>query len=94
VPPSPRNSPALGVAKPGDTTRRDTGWHRDDSETGWVMLFGDGQWHPVDVRAWWADDRGRQVVQVAWHAEMSTWIEAYLFDPAKAREDRAPDQGN
>lgn len=86
MPPSPRNSPALEVARPGDTTRRDTGWHRDTSETGWEMLFGDGGWRLVDVRAWWADDRGRSVVQIEWTAEMSTWGGSYLFDPEKARE--------
>lgn len=87
MPPSPRNSPALEAARPGDTTRRDTGWHRDESETGWEMLFGDGGWHPVDVRAWWTDDRGRQVVQAYWTAEYSTWGGEFLFDPEKARED-------
>jgi hypothetical protein len=86
MPPSPRNRPALEVAKPGDTTRRDGGWHRDESETGWEALFGDGQWHPVDVRAWWEDDRGRAVVQLYWHAEMDTFGEAFLFDPERVRE--------
>lgn len=87
MPPSPRNSPALEVARPGDTTTgRDHGWHRDTSETGWEMIFGDGQWHPVDVRAWWADDRGRDVVAIEWHAELSTWCESYRADPGQMRE--------
>jgi hypothetical protein len=86
MPPHPRNRPALEVARPGDTTRRDTGWHRDESPTGWEFLFGDGKWHWVDVRAWWFDDRGRKVVQVVWHAEHSTWDETYLFEPEKGRE--------
>lgn len=86
MPPSPRNSPALEAAKPGDTTRRDTGWHRDESETGWEMLFGDGEWHPVDVRAWWTDDRGRDVVQIEWRAELSTFGGSFLADPEKMRE--------
>ena len=87
MPPSPRNSPALEVARPGDTTAGlDHGWHRDDSETGWEFLFGDRQWRPVDVRAWWTDDRGRSVVQVEWHAELSTWGGTYLANPEKMRE--------
>lgn len=86
MPPSPRNSPALTTARPGDTTRRDTGWHRDESATGWEFLFGDHEWRPVDVRARWTDDRGREVVQIEWHAEHSTWDETYLFEPEKGRE--------
>lgn len=86
MPPSPRNSPALEVARPGDTTRRDTGWHRDDSATGWEMLFGDHEWHPVDVRAWWTDDCGREVVQIYWHAEMSTWYGSFLANRDRMRE--------
>lgn len=86
MPPSPRNRPTLKVAKPDDTTRRETGWHRDESDTGWEMLFGDGHWHPVDVRAWWTDDRGRSVVQIEWTAEMSTWGETYVVDQSKMKE--------
>jgi hypothetical protein len=87
MPPHPRNRPALEVARPGDTTAgRDHGWHRDTSETGWEMIFGDRHWHPVDARAWWTDDRGRRVVQIYWHAELDTFGESYLFDAEKARE--------
>jgi hypothetical protein len=87
MPPSPRNSPALEVALSRDTRRPgDHGWHRDESETGWEMIFGDRRWHQVDVRAWWTDDRGRQVVQIEWHAELSTWGETYLANLEKMRE--------
>lgn len=87
MPPSFRNRPALEPARSSDTRRPgDHGWRRDESETGWEFLFGDGQWRHVDVRAWWADDRGREIVQCYWHAEGSTWSEAYLFDPEKCRE--------
>lgn len=86
MPPSPRNRPALKIAKPGDTTRRETGWHRDESDSGWEMLFGDGRWRLVDVRAWWEDDRGRLVVQVEFFAELSTWGETYLANPERMRE--------
>src|ERR1700733_1071044 len=86
MPPSPRNSPALEVALSRDTTRRDTGWHRDESKTGWEFLFGDGQWRPVDVRAWWTEDGWRDVVQIYWTAEHSTWSGSFLFDPEKMRE--------
>ena len=76
------------MAKPGDTTRRDTGWHRDESETGWEMLFGSSpaDWRPVDVRAWWTDDHGRSVAQIEWHAEMSTWTGEFLAAADLMRE--------
>ena len=87
MPPSPRNSPALEVALSRDTRRPgDHGWHRDESETGWEFLFGDHAWHRVDVRAWWTDDRGRDVVQIYWHAEMDTFGGTYLTNPQKMRE--------
>jgi hypothetical protein len=74
---SSRDRPALEVALSRDARRPgDHGWHSDTSQTGWEMLFGDGAWHAVDVCAWWTDDHGREVVQVYWYAEYSTWIEA------------------
>jgi hypothetical protein len=87
MPPSPRNSPALTPTESRDTTRENIGWHRDESPTGWEMLFGDGEWHSVDVRAWWLDDRGRQVVQIEWFAELTTWGGTFLADiPGRMRE--------
>lgn len=84
----PRNRPALETASPGDTTPgRDHGW-RDGNRHRWLFRFGDGEWHPVTVRAWWADDLNREVVQIEFwdRGEMATREGAYLFDPGKARE--------
>jgi hypothetical protein len=87
MPPSPRNRPALEVARSRDSRRPgDHGWHRDESETGWEMMFGDGGWRLVDVRAWWTDDRGRDVVQIYWAAELSTWTGEFVADVQKMQE--------
>ena len=88
----PRERPALETASPADSAPgRDHDW-RDGFNHRWLMLFGDGEEHPVTVRAWWTDDRGREIVQVEfWDAErMTTRGGAYLFDPAKAREGLGP----
>jgi hypothetical protein len=82
-PRDPRLRPALERALPGDSGIFDG--YRDDNSP-WRFLFGDGEWHPVSVRAWWTDRHGRTVVQVEWHAAGSTWEESYLFDEEKARE--------
>jgi hypothetical protein len=87
-PPYPRDRPALEVALPGDTTTGfDHGW-RDGERRTRDFLFGDGQWHPVTVRAWWTDDLNRTVVQIEFWDEsaMTTREGTYLFDPEKARE--------
>jgi hypothetical protein len=51
-----------------------------------MFLFGDGYWHPVSVRARWRDRHGREVVQVEWSADGSTWGESYLADLEKMIE--------
>jgi hypothetical protein len=86
MPPSPRNSPALEVALSRDTRRPgDHGWRAGNREP-WEFLFGSGEWRDVTVRAWWADDRGREVVQVSWHAEMDTWRGEFIVDRERMRE--------
>ena len=86
MPPSPRNSPALEVASPRDTSAgRDHRW-RPGNRDRWEFKFGDGEWRPARVLAWWVDDHGRQVVQVEWFAELSTWQETYVADPERMRE--------
>jgi hypothetical protein len=85
--PRPRDRPSLEIASPGDTTGLGHGW-RDGHRHRWEMLFGDGRWRPVAVRAWWSDDRGRLVVQVEWwdEAGMTTRGGTYLVDRQKMRE--------
>lgn len=83
-PRDPKQCPALERALPADSPGRDPG-HRDDNSP-WLFLFGSGEWHPVSVRGWWTDRHGRQVVQVEWHADGSTWEESYLAEPEKMRE--------
>lgn len=83
-PRDPRLCPALEVARPGDSVN--ASGHRSDRSP-WLMLFGDGQWHRVQARAWWTDKYGRGVVQVQWHAAGDTWEETYLVaGPEKMRE--------
>jgi hypothetical protein len=49
-------------------------------------LFGDGEWHPVTVKARWRDRRGTAVVQVAWTIGGEAYGESYLADPERIRE--------
>ena len=83
-PRDPRLCPALERALPGDSPGRDPGRRPDNSP--WLFLFGDHEWHRVTARAWWTDRHGREVVQVEWHADGSTFEETYLADPEKMRE--------
>jgi hypothetical protein len=86
MPPHPRNRPALEAALSRDTRRPgDHGWRSGNREP-WLFLFGGGSWLPVEVLAWWEDDHGRTVVQVEYHAELSTWNGTYLFAAGKCRE--------
>lgn len=84
-PRDPRLCPALERALPGDSPGHDPGW-RDGGNAPWLFLFGDGEWHRVSVRAWWADKFARQVVQIEWYAAGSTWGEAYLVSEERMRE--------
>lgn len=84
-PRDPRLCPALERALPADSPGRDPGW-RDGLGLPWRFLFGDHEWHPVSVRGWWTDRRGREVVQVEWHADGSTWEETYIVDWSRMQE--------
>jgi hypothetical protein len=61
------------------------GQYRADGNV-WMVLFRDGAWHSVTVKAWRVDRRGRDVVDVEWRAELGTWSGTYLADPEKMRE--------
>jgi hypothetical protein len=82
-PRDPRLRPALERADPGDSGIFD-GYRADDSP--WRFTFGDGEEHPVTVRGWWLDKRGRQVVGIEWRIAGSTWNESYLVASEKMRE--------
>lgn len=86
-PRDPKLCPALEVAKPGDDPRPGdpAAEHRSDFSP-WEFLFGDGEWHPVTVRAWWLDKLNRQVVQIEWSINGETWGESYRVEPEKVRE--------
>ena len=84
MPPSDsRRRPALERALPADTipdgTFRLEGIPCD-------VMFGDGEWHHARVLARWADRRGREVVQLEWHAGGLTWGGEYLAEARKVRE--------
>lgn len=62
------------------------GPYRGDGNV-WMILFGDGGWHPVTVKAWRRDRLGRDVIDAEWHAELATWSGAYVARPEKVREE-------
>ena len=64
--------PADAVAEP---------WRPDNSA--WLVLFGNGKWRVMMVKAWRKDRVGRDVVDVEFWAQGSTWSEAYVVDPKK-----------
>lgn len=82
-PRDPRLCPALERALPADDVRG--GPYRADGQR-WLVLFGDGDWHPVTVRAWRKDRYGRDVIGIEWHAALETWGESYVAEPGKIRE--------
>ena len=77
-PRDPKLCPSLERALPGDSGAFLE--YRDEGNAPWRFLFGDGQQHPVQVRAWWTDRQGRAVVQVEWHIDGSTYEESYIVD--------------
>lgn len=85
APRDPRLRPALEVSWPADAdpaapARRGSGWDLR------LVLFGDGEWHRVTVRAWRTDKAAREVIDVEWRAAGSTWSESYLFNAERVRE--------
>lgn len=82
-PRDPRLRPALERALPCDSgTFR--GYRADGGRL--LVLFGDREWHPVRVLARWTDRQGREVVQIEWTADASTWTGSYLADAGRVRE--------
>lgn len=79
-----RLNPDLERALPADSDNDPPGYRRGRELR--EMLFGDGEWHPVTVRAWWRDKSGRLVVQVAWTIGGEAYGESYLADPERIRE--------
>ena len=82
APRDPKLRPALEVVPPTDAGA--PGYRHD--RTLYEFLWGDGEWHTVTIRGWRKDARGRQVVDVEFHAAGGTWSESYLYDPAKVRD--------
>lgn len=83
-PRDPRLCPALERALPADSPGRDPGYRDDRSP--WLLLFGDREWHPVTVVAWWTDRHGKGVVQIEWHIDGSTYDESFIVDHSRMRE--------
>lgn len=86
-PRDPRLRPALERALPADDPEPGdpaAEWRSDFSP--WEFLFGDEDWHPVTVKAWWLDKSKRQVVQIEWHIDGETWAESYRAVPERMRE--------
>ena len=82
-PRDPRLCPALEVARPGDSGIFD-GYRSERMP--WLVLFGDGEWHQVEVRGWWRDRHGREVAEVEWHIDGGTWSESFVVDSKRMRE--------
>lgn len=83
-PRDPRLCPALERAMPSDAVPGSAVVCSPPDRL--EVLFGDGSWHPVSVRARRRDRCGREVVQIEFCAEGSTWGEAYLFNAERMRE--------
>jgi hypothetical protein len=84
MPPNdPRLRPALERSLPADAV---PGGEIRYARGRWLVLFGDGDWHPVQVRAWRKDRAGRDVADVEWSIAGETWGESYQVDKAKMRE--------
>lgn len=82
-PADPKLCPALEVARPGACH----GLRVVDWPEPWSFRFGgrEERWHPVSVRARGTSPDGREVIQVRWSIEGSTFHETYYADPAKMR---------
>lgn len=83
-PRDPRKCPALERALPADDLPGSThvpGWPERR-----LVLFGDGEWHPVSVTAWRRDREGAVVIDVEWYADGSGWSESYRYDGERVRK--------
>ena len=74
--------------RPARALPRDSGTFRGYRADGGrlLVLFGDHEWHPVRALARWTDRQGREVVQLEWFADASTWQESYLVSAERMRE--------
>jgi hypothetical protein len=79
-----RLCPALERALPGDSDQDPPDYRRVMRP--YEILFGDGEWHPVTIRARWSDKAGRLVVKVEWSAAGERWTETYIAEREKVRE--------
>lgn len=82
-PRDPRLCPALKRSMPGDSV---PGGEIRFTRDPWLILFGDGQWHQVEVRAWRKDRHGRVVVDIEWRIQGEMWGESYVADAERMRE--------
>lgn len=73
-PRDPRLCPALERALPCDAAPGSS--RVPERPEPLEVLFGDGAWHLVSVRAWRRDRYGRDVVQVEWHIGGETFGES------------------
>lgn len=85
-PADPRLSPDLEPSRPADLrpgSTRVTDWPEP-----WAFQFGGSsrQWCNVSVRAYSADTRGRELVDIEWHIDGFTWSGTYVTDHAKMRK--------
>jgi hypothetical protein len=49
------------------------------------VMFGDGDWHPVTLRAVWRGRDGRWVAKLEWSIDAEGWTDAYVAEPGKIR---------
>jgi hypothetical protein len=83
MPRDPRECPALERALPASIP--DGSEYRRSGVIASV-LFGDGSWRDILVKAWLRDDRGRWVMQCEWSSGGERWMETYIYDPERVRE--------
>jgi hypothetical protein len=86
-PRDPRLRPALERALPGDLKPGTT--RVCDFPEPWSIQFGGEakEWHDVSVRAWAADNRRREVIDVEWFTpDGFAWSESFVAERAKMRK--------
>lgn len=57
-----------------------------EGEGPWAVLYGDGTWRVMVVRAWRKDRHGREVVDVEYRALGTMWCESFIADRKKMRD--------
>jgi len=79
-----RASAPAAARPPPPTTPAPPDWQRVRGPR--MILFGDGQWHQVQLRAQWTDRMGRPVIQIEWYVAGEAWGGSYRADPEKIRD--------